>query len=94
MRTIKAVLRLKFESKLSLPQIASSLKIGLGTVSLHLKRATAAGLSWPLPEDMDDQALALALFPNQLPSTHAGFIEPDYALIHKELKRWAVCVLE
>ncbi len=34
MRLIKDVLRLKFESDLSLRQIARSLNIGLGTVSL------------------------------------------------------------
>ncbi len=86
MRTIKAVLRLKFEAKLSLRQIARSLKIALGTVTLHLNRASAAGLSWPLPADMDDQALEAALFPNQSSSLRAR-VEPDYAAMHKELKR-------
>ena len=38
MHIIKDVLRLKFDLKLSQRQIANSLKIGLGTVSLHLKR--------------------------------------------------------
>jgi hypothetical protein len=49
MRTIKEILRLKFEAKLSLRQIARSLKVGLGTVSLYVNRALVAGLSWPLP---------------------------------------------
>jgi len=90
MRLIKDVLRLKFESDLSLRQIARSLNIGLGTVSLHLNRAKAAELSWPLPVDMDDSALERALFPNQLAPVRSGLVEPDYAVIHKELKRKGV----
>ena len=30
---------------------------GLGTVTTYLQRATAAGLTWPLPDDLDDAAL-------------------------------------
>ena len=90
MRIIKELLRLKFEASLSQRQIASCLKIGLGTVSLHLNRAKKAGLSWPLPEDMDDSQLESALFPDQLPQTKTGYIEPDYVNIHEELKRKGV----
>ncbi len=86
MRVIKEVLRLKFEAKLSLRQIASSLKIALGAVSEHLKRAAAAGLSWPLPSDMSDQALEAALFPNHTKSAQAKQVKPDYAAMHEELK--------
>ena len=54
MRTIREILRLRFEAKLSQRMIARSLKVGLGTVSLHINRAKAAGLSWPLPDNLDD----------------------------------------
>jgi transposase len=90
MRLIKDVLRLKFESDLSLRQIARSLNIGLGTVSLHLNRAKEAGLTWPLPVDLDENGLERALFPNQLAPVRSGLVEPDYAVIHKELKRKGV----
>lgn len=89
MQTIKSVLRLKFESKLSLRHIALSLKIGLGTVKLHLNRAEAAGLSWPLPTDMDDQALEAALFPKRGTVVRTR-VEPDCAIMHEELKRKGV----
>jgi len=81
MRLIKEVLRLKFESCLSLRQIARSLNIGLGTVSLHLKRAKAAGISWPLPVDLGDNGLERILFPGQLAPVRSGFVEPtsDYS---------------
>jgi len=90
MRTIRAVLRLKFEANLSTRQISDSLKIGLGTVQLHLGRAKKAGLSWPLPDDLTDQALEQAIYPNQLPTARAGYVEPDYANIHKELTKKGV----
>lgn len=90
MRHIKDVLRLKFEAHLSQRQIARSLKIGLGTVSLYLNRAKAAGLAWPLPEDLDERALEQALFPNLQPQAPGHFIEPDYPAMHEELKRKGV----
>lgn len=90
MRTIKAILRLKFEAKLSLRQIASSLKLSLGAVSQHLKRADAARLSWPLPEGMDDQTLEAALYPKPTSPTQTLYVKPDYATMHKELKRKGV----
>ena len=90
MRTLKAVLRLKFEAKLSQRQIARSLKMSLGAVSLHLKRANAAQLSWPLPETMDDQTLEAALFPIRTPAIQTSYVKPDYATLHEELKRKGV----
>lgn len=90
MRIIKDVLRLKFEAGLSQRQIARSLKIGLGTVSLHLRRAKDAGLNWPLPDSLDEASLERMLFPNQIAPARAGYVEPDYAYMHKELKRKGV----
>jgi len=90
MRLIREVLRLKFESELSLRNISRSLRIGLGTVSLYLKRATEANLGWPLPDDMDDTALERALFPNQIAPARAGYVEPDYAAMHSELSKSGV----
>jgi transposase len=87
---IKEVLRLTFEAGLSQRQIARSLKIGLGTVSLHLHRAKAAGLSWPLPDSMDEAGLERALFPDPLASVQNGYVEPDYASMHDELKHKGV----
>lgn len=87
MRIIKDILRLKFDSNLSQRQIARSLNIGLGTVSLHLKRAHQARLTWPLPEGMSDTELERLLFPGQLAATRGSYVEPDYAAMHEELKR-------
>jgi transposase len=39
---------------------------------------------------MDDSALEQALFPNLKPSTQTGYVEPDYAVMHQELKHKTV----
>jgi transposase len=63
MRRIREVLRLRFGLGLHQDQIARSCSIGQATVHRYLERATAAGLSWPLAEDCDDQRLNELLFP-------------------------------
>lgn len=45
-------------------QIAPSLGIANSTVSDDVRRASAAGFSWPLPEGLDGVALEAALFPD------------------------------
>ncbi len=61
MNKIKEVLRLKHESNLSLRQIARSLNLSVGVVSKYLQRAGAAGLAWPLPDNLSDTALKAQL---------------------------------
>lgn len=63
MRKIKEVLRLKFGHGRSIRQIGKSCHIGKTTVSEYIQRAEAAGLNWPLPEDLDDTALESLLYP-------------------------------
>ncbi len=48
---LKEVMRLRFELHLGYQQIGRSCAIGVSTVHKYLKRAQAAGLTWPLPED-------------------------------------------
>ena len=62
MRRLRELLRLKSEAGLSHRAIAQACAVGLGTVTAYLQRATAAGLSWPLPDDLDDAALEARLF--------------------------------
>ena len=86
MRKVKEVLRLKFDRGLEVRQIARSCSIPHTSVLNYLSRAKAAGLSWPLPEDLDDEALERRLFPG--PSARpAGLIpKPDFSSIHQELR--------
>jgi transposase len=55
---------------------------------LTLIRLASAGLSWPLPAEMTDSALEAALFAAVgTKQGHRRHVEPDWAEIHRELKR-------
>lgn len=91
MRKIKEVLRLSWGMGLGNRQIARSLQVSPGTISDMLRRAREAGLSWPLPEDMDDCALENRLYSNKLPEAPAGLRpQPDMEWIHRGLHRKGV----
>ena len=63
MRKIHRVLRLFFEAGLSIRAIARSIQASPSTVGDYIRRAHTAGLSWPLPEKLDERALEARLFP-------------------------------
>ena len=53
-----------------------------------LKRAESAGLFWPLPDGMNDDALEAALYANRRSKRgHRRVEEPDWAGVRRELKR-------
>ena len=70
MRNIKEVLRLKFDVRLGLRQIARSCSIGLGTAHESLQRAEAARITWPLGPEWDDDRLEAALFGGPVQQAH------------------------
>jgi transposase len=73
---------------LSNHEIARRLGIAPSTVRATLKRFRAAGLSWPLPDAMTDAALEARLFAAAgTKQGHRRRAEPDWAAIHRELKR-------
>jgi transposase len=91
MRKIREILRLKQEKGLSHRSIARAQHVSIGTVSEYLAKAKDVGLSWPLPEEMDEEELERRLFPRaEEPTARA---ELDYAYIHKELRRTGVTLL-
>ncbi len=90
MRKLKEVLRLTYRSHLSQRQIARSLSISKTSVNKYLELAQAAGITWPLPDGMDDTALTKALFPGSLSSWSQQFTQPDFPALHQELKRKGV----
>ena len=57
MRKTREILRLHFESHLIPGQIGTICKVSRSTVQRCLERLNAAGLSWPLPAELDDVAL-------------------------------------
>jgi len=62
MRRLRELLRLKYDVGLTHRAIAQACTVGLGTVTAYLQRATAAGLTWPLPDDLGDAALEARVF--------------------------------
>ena len=89
MRQIRNVLQLRFAEKLSVRDTAASLAMARSTVADYLYRARVAGLSWPLPEEMDDDELERRLFPNVTKPT-SSYSQPDFATMKKELTRKGV----
>jgi transposase len=64
--------------------------MGRTAVADYLRRAAAAGLSWPLPDGMDETRLERLLFPPppSIPSSERPL--PEWPDIHTELKRKGV----
>ena len=87
MRTIREILRLRYEVHLSYRGIQQALNIGYGTVVDYLQRATAAGVEWPLPDTMDERTLGRLLFPSSGLIGQQAFADLDYLAVHQELKR-------
>jgi len=87
---IREVLRLRYEAGLSKHQIAASCSTSRTAVAGYLKRAEAAGVSWPLPDGMDDARLERLLFPPppRIPSNERRV--PVWADVHAELRRKGV----
>ena len=90
-RKIRDVLRLT-AAGMSSRNIALSLSVGATTVIDFLQRARSAEMSWPLPEDMTDEALEARLFPvsTALAEIKARRPQPDWRTIHRELRRKGV----
>lgn len=87
MRQIRDALRLTRDNGLSLRKTAISLGISRDAVKDYLTRFEAAGLSWPLPVDLDDVALELQLFPLLVASPSNRMQVPDWAVVYEELKQ-------
>ena len=62
MRKIREALRLQ-ASGLSNRKIAASIGVGPTVAGEYIRRARRADLSWPLPDDLSDEALEQRLFP-------------------------------
>ena len=57
MRKIREVLRLRLGEGLSHRKVAAALGLPTSTVTGYVQRAQIAGVTWPLPPDMDDEEL-------------------------------------
>ena len=92
MRKIKEIIRLSFEKKLSISQIADSLNLSKSSIHRCLTKAKQANLSWPLPEGTTDESLEKTLYPQDFRLKEIPL--PDFAYIFKELKRKGVTLMQ
>lgn len=90
MRKFKEILRLRYDKELSQHQIARALNLSVGVVNKYLRAAEAAGIGWPVPEELTETQIRRKLFPADGPALPPGYAQPDFALIHQELKRKGV----
>jgi transposase len=88
MKKVREMLRLKFQLGLSDRDIAESCKVGKPTVGEYVQRAREADLSYPLPEELDDEALRDKLY--QVKEKVQGKPLPDWEVVHCERERKGV----
>ena len=88
MRKIQEDQRLHYAAGLRIRAIARSLKTSPSTVREYILRAQAQGLTWPLPESLDDEQLERRLLP-RVPSMprETRFPVPAWSTVHRELRR-------
>jgi hypothetical protein len=87
MRQLRHLLRLHHDG-VSAREIGRRLGVARSTIQDNLKRAAAAGLAWPLGEDVTEEALERQLFGRAgIATGQRRRIEPDWAELARELKR-------
>ena len=87
MRQLRHLLRLHHDG-VSAREIGRRLGVARSTIQDNLKRAAAADLKWPLPDDVTDAALECRLFAKAgVEPGQRRRIEPDWAELARELKR-------
>jgi transposase len=86
MRKIHDVLRLS-ASGMSKRKIAASLGVSATAAGECIRRARRAGLTWPLPEGLTDDALELRLYPPPTAAATDPRPQPNWAAVHHELRR-------
>jgi transposase len=86
MSKIRQALQLLADSGLSMRQVAAALSISKTTVSEIAMYARDAGVDWPLASALSDAELQARLYPPPRPRSSTRH-EPDYAVLHQELKR-------
>ena len=87
MRQLRHLLRLHHDG-VSAREIGRRLGVARSTIQDNLKRTAAAGLTWPLSDDVTDDALERQLFDRAgAPTGQRRRVEPDWAALARELKR-------
>lgn len=95
MRQLRRIMRLHHEGT-SAREIARAVGVARSTVQDAVKRAGAAKLAWPLPDDVSDEDLEGRLFARPIGGIGSGARkrpEPDWGHLVGELRRPAVTMV-
>jgi len=93
MRKVREVLRLKYACGVSERVIAQSIGIGRTAVGEYIRRAAVIGITWPVPDELDDVALERKLFAPAGYNPPRSKPQPDFGAIHAELRRRGVTLM-
>jgi len=93
MRQLRTLLRLH-HGGVSAREMGRLLGVARSTIQDNLKRAAAAGLAWPLADDVTDEVLEQRMFGRaSAPTGQRRRSEPDWAALARELKRPGVTMM-
>jgi transposase len=88
MRKLREILRLISVGGVPIREISRRTGAAPSTIRATIERIAAANLSWPLPEGIGDAELEAQLYKNAgKKQGHRRCAEPDWAALHRELKR-------
>lgn len=93
MRAIRQILRLALGEGRSRNQVSIATGVPRTTVKDCLARAQAAGIGWPIPDDLDDTALEVRLYHMRGVTASRERPLPDWSHVHHELHRPGVTLL-
>lgn len=88
MRKTREILRLRWGEKRSIREVGRSCGVSPSTVVDCTGRAQAAGLTWPLPQGLDDGALETRLYPPKACDVERP--RPDFKMVYRELRKKGV----
>lgn len=87
MRLVREVLRLTYAG-VSKREVARRTGMAASTVRATIARFKSLGLIWPLPETITDSDLEARIYKSAgKKQGHRRIIEPDWASLHREMKR-------
>src|SRR6202161_1997671 len=93
MRKVRYALRVRPALGVSERQIAITTGLSRSTVGEYLRRAAVIGITWPVPEGLDDAELERRVVTSTTVYEQPARALPDWSHVHRELKRRAVTLL-
>jgi transposase len=92
MRKVREVLRLKHAVGLSYREISEATGVGKTAVGEYIRRAEVIGITWPVPDEIDDATLEQRMF-DAPGAVVVARDDIDCVKVHEELKRRGVTLV-